>query len=287
MSLDRMIASLRKAAPDFPPGPLAIVLDEDGVALSETLDHLLARGFAQIVLNTARAPALTPAQAARVFVLERGSLPCAQSFGLIDAAIAAMPGRWMHYCYNAEFLHYPFCETRSVGEMLAFHAEERREAMITFAIDLYAMDLQAHPDGVDIVGAHMDRAGYYGLQRQTPDWAPMDRQWDFYGGLRWRFEEHLPEDRRRIDRVGLFRARPGLQILPNHTTTIDEYNTISCPWHHSLTAAILSFRVAKALRLNPGSRDCIARFAWPNAVPFTWSSRQLMDLGLIEPGQWF
>jgi hypothetical protein len=65
-------------------------------------------------------------------------------------------------------------------------------------------------------------------------------------------------------------------------------NTYTCPWHHSmLTAAICSFRVAKALRTNPGSRYDIADFRWQKSERFNWSSLQLLELGLMEPGQWF
>ena len=49
----------------------------------------------------------------------------------------------------------------------------------------------------------------------------------------------------------------------------------------------MSFRVAKALKYNPGSSFDVQTFAWHNSVRFDWSSQQLMDLGLIEPGQWF
>lgn len=55
----------------------------------------------------------------------------------------------------------------------------------------------------------------------------------------------------------------------------------------SLTGAVASFRVAKALRTNPGSRDDIGDFRWHRSEPFRWSSLQLMELGLMEPGQWF
>ncbi|MEM6307580.1 MAG: hypothetical protein AAF701_06320, partial [Pseudomonadota bacterium] len=61
----------------------------------------------------------------------------------------------------------------------------------------------------------------------------------------------------------------------------------SCPWHHSLTGAVCSFRAAKALRHNPNSRYAIHNFRWHNTVPFRWSSVQLMEMGLMEPGQWF
>ena len=45
--------------------------------------------------------------------------------------------------------------------------------------------------------------------------------------------------------------------------------------------------IAKALARNPGSRDEIGGFTWRNSHEFHWSAQQLMDLGLMEPGQWF
>lgn len=172
-------------------------------------------------------------------------------------------------------------------ELLAFHAEERRDAMLTYVIDLYAGDIDRFPDAVSLDQAMLDRSGYYALARTDAAGQPRERQFDFYGGLRWRFEEHIPPARRRIDRIGLFRARPGLKLRSDATFSVEEYNTYACPWHHNLTAAIASFRTAKALRSNPGSRYDIQSFAWHNSVRFEWSSRQLMDLGLMEPGQWF
>jgi hypothetical protein len=64
-------------------------------------------------------------------------------------------------------------------------------------------------------------------------------------------------------------------------------NTYSCEWHNNLTAAVCSFRAAKALTTNPGSTHAIKSFHWHNSIPFEWHSRQLLDLGLMEPGQWF
>ena len=171
--------------------------------------------------------------------------------------------------------------------MLAFHTEERRDAMLTYVVDLYANDLDACPDSVSMEAAHLDRSGYYALARKGRDGHPRERQLDFFGGLRWRYEEHIPKDRRRIDRISLFRAKSGLSLLPDHRFDDEEYNTYSCPWHHNLTAAVCSFRTAKALKRNPGSTFDIPSFTWHNSVPFAWESRQLMDLGLMEPGQWF
>ncbi|MEO0767793.1 MAG: hypothetical protein AAFY75_17440, partial [Pseudomonadota bacterium] len=179
--------------------------------------------------------------------------------------------------------------SRTVGEMLTFHTEERRDAMLTYVVDLYADNTDEFPDAVSLERAHLDKSGYYALARTDPDNHnhPKERQLDFYGGLRWRFEEHVPEPRRKIDRISLFRAKPGLRLRPDHTFNDEEYNTYACPWHHNLTAAVCSFRTAKALKTNAGSTFEIDSFQWHNSIPFEWRSQQLLDLGLMEPGQWF
>ncbi|REA90282.1 hypothetical protein DV959_13170, partial [Staphylococcus pseudintermedius] len=99
---------------------------------------------------------------------------------------------------------------------------------------LYAADLNAHPEGVSLAQAHLDRAGYYALGRPDPanHGHPKERQLDLFGGIRWRFEEHVPPDRRRIDRIGLFQAKAGLRMRPDFTFNEEEYNTYACPWHH-------------------------------------------------------
>ncbi|MCB2131463.1 MAG: hypothetical protein KDD96_03190, partial [Rhodobacteraceae bacterium] len=93
--------------------------------------------------------------------------------------------------------------------------------------------------------------------------AELERQVDLFGGLKWRFEEHIPWARRRIDRIALFRAEPGVRLLPDHRLSVEEGNTYACPWHNNLTAAVASFRTAKALRRNPASRHAVQSFAWP------------------------
>ena len=135
----------------------------------------------------------------------------------------------------------------------------------------------------------MDKTGYYALARKdvANENGPKERQLDFFGGLRWRFEEHIPAQRRKIDRIALFKAKEGLKLRGDHTFNDEEYNTYSCEWHHNITAAICSFRTAKALKRNPGSTFDINTFRWHNSCGFEWHSQQLLDLGLMEPGQWF
>ncbi|MBY5934241.1 glycosyltransferase family 2 protein [Tateyamaria omphalii] len=269
-------------------GPVALIMAEDDVELDTTLRHHQQAGFKHIIAFMSKRFELARDLSEEIIRIDFDtSIPGALETA-VNGVIKAVPeGTWMFYCYNAEFLFHPFCETRTVGEMLAFHTEERRDAMLTYVVDLYADDLWTCPDAVSLDRAHLDRSGYYALARKGSDGHPKDRQLDFFGGLRWRFEEHVPEARRKIDRISLFKTKPGLQLREDHTFNDEEYNTYACQWHHNLTAAICSFRTAKALKLNPGSTYDIETFKWHNSAAFEWHSRQLLDLGLMEPGQWF
>ena len=270
-------------------GPIALVFAEDEVELDTTLRHHQQLGFKSVV---AFMPVAFGLPGDLVRTVHRVTYDTARQGALqeaVGAVCAAAAGQWLYYCYNAEYLFYPFCETRTIGEMLAFHTEERRDAMLSYVIDLYAADLGRFPDAVSLDDAHLDKSGYYALARPDPanNNHPKERQLDFFGGLRWRYEEHVPAPRRKIDRISLFRARAGLTLRDDHTFDDEELNTYACPWHNNLTAAIASFRTAKALKRNPGSTFDIDTFHWHNSTPFEWHSRQLLDLGLMEPGQWF
>jgi hypothetical protein len=283
-SLGSFLASVRDT---LAKGPVCLILAEDGVELDSTLRHHLGLGFRKVVLFGPAALDLPADLAAQVIRVDHDMLADAALESVVNGCIRAAPGLWFAYCYNAEYLFFPFCEHRSIGELTAFCTEERRDHVLTYVVDLYAGDLAAHPSAVALADAQMDRSGYYALRRTNRDKSVAIRQLDFFGGLRWRFEEHIPASSRRIDRIGLFRATAGLQLRPDHTFNLPEYNTYACEWHHSPTAALCSFRTAKALRRNPGSRFDIHSFRGHNSVPFTWQSRQLLDLGLMEPGQWF
>jgi len=270
-------------------GPLAIVMAEDEVEVDSTLAHLLKLGFRDVVLLAPAGVTVQPELEGRTHIVTHDVFVEAALPSAVNTMMDSLSGTWVHACYNAEYLFFPFCETRSIRELLTFHSEERRNAMLTYVVDLYAGDLGQHPGAVALQDAWIDRTGYYALARkdQGQNWAAVERQVDCYGGLRWRFEEHIPWTRRRIDRVSIFRAEAGLRMAPDFTLSEAERNTYACPWHHNLTAAVCSFRTAKALRANPGSRHAIPSFRWRNSTPFQWHSQQLMDLGLMEPGQWF
>lgn len=285
-SLDAFLKSGRAA---LARGPVAVLLVEDAVEVASTLRHSLRVGFRAVVAVADAALPMPPeAEDPRVHLVAHGLGPEGAGIAAVNACLrAAAPGTWMSYFFNAEYLFYPFCEHRTVGEMCAFAEGERRDSVLTYVVDLYAGDLDRFPTAVALDDAHLDRSGYYALQRRDRWGNPLERQLDFFGGLRWRHEEHIPPARRRIDRVAVFRAARGLELGGDHTFNVPEYNTYACPWHHSLTAALCSFRAAKALKRNPGSAFDIPTFRWHNSAPFAWRSQQLLDLGLMEPGQWF
>ncbi|MDA8586246.1 glycosyltransferase family 2 protein [Rhodobacteraceae bacterium] len=268
-------------------GPVAAIIAEDEIEVEATIRHHIGIGFKQIILFAPDELILDPGIESNVIRVDFPTLQVDTVTTVVNALCRALSEKtWLYYCYNAEFLYFPFCESRTIGEALAFHTEERRFSMLTYVIDLYAPDLRKAPNAVSLEDAHIDRSGYYALTRHD-EAGPKDRQLDFFGGLRWRFEEHIDETRRRIDRISLVRSRSDITLRADHTWSDDELNTFSCPWHHNLTASVASFRTAKALRINPASSFSIDTFRWHNSVPFEWKSQQLLDLGLMESGQWF
>jgi hypothetical protein len=268
-------------------GPIALIFVEDLVEVQSTITHHQKAGFAQVLVFAPEELDLPQAVEDTIHRITYNTVQDDAVTNAVNTIIEAAPNIWLYYCYNGEYLYHPFCETRTIGELLAFHTEERRRSVLSYVIDIYADDLDAFPNAVSVENAYLDKSGYYALARKDTDNHPLERQLDFFGALHWRFEEHIPAASRKIDRISLFRAKPGLKLLENHTFNDPEYNTYACPWHNNITVAIMSFRTAKALRTNSGSRYDIQTFKWHNSVKVDWTSQQLLDLGLMEPGQWF
>ena len=264
------------------PAPIAVILAEDGIELAGTIKHHTDMGFGTVLVIgdvegvSAGDAHLFPAQLNRL----------EESINVLNKVIKACSGKWIYYAFNAEYLYFPYCETRTIKDAVTFMEEERRTAVFTYAIDLYPESLTEHGNGVDIGTAHLDRNGYYGQDRFV-DGKVVERQPEIFGGLRWRYEEHIPWEKRRVDRISLFKATKDLELGPDLRLNDPEMNTIACKWHNNMTIAVMSFRVAKALMHNPGSADEISGFHWGGSRKFEWNSTQLMELGFMEPGQWF
>ncbi|MEO1562315.1 MAG: hypothetical protein AAFR98_02670 [Pseudomonadota bacterium] len=261
-------------------GIAALIINEDGIALAETLRHLRACGVSHVVIAH-RNDTLTTDLDCPSFTLGNGALEKE-----LTAIIRLITDQWLHLCFNGEFLAFPFAESRSLLDFCTFLQEERRRTAHVTVVDHYAGDLASSEFGISLQDAWFDAAGYYARHSQTPT-DPVEPIVDIYGGLRWRYEEEFPAERRRVNRAALFRCRADLELTSDLRFTDPHMNTLQAPWHHSPTGALRSFRAAKYLVINPGSRKRIATFKWPQSVACDWTSSQLMDLGFIEPGQWF
>lgn len=270
----------------IPPGPVAILFVEDLAEIAATVAHHVRLGFSHILLIGRLSIEVSVPDGSSITRIEEPVRSRGDAVAILNTLIDRFNGRWLYWGFNAEFLFYPYMESRTITDLTTFMVEERRDHVFGYVLDLYASDLEEAGDGVSRKTAHFDGSGYYGFQRYAEGHA-LDRQFDIFGGLTWRYEEFVPWDRRRIDRIPLFRAVEGLRMNDDLTLNVPEMNTLSCPWHHNVTAAVASFRVAKSLKRNPGSMFEIDSFVWRGSTRFEWTSEQLLELGVIEPGQWF
>lgn len=282
--------------------PVAVIAAEDGVWLAETLAHHLRLGFAAVIvlcppfLDDACA-ALTEAlgpDAGRVRRIPFDVRACPGGAAgaermLTEAALGARTGRWVYLGVNAEFLFFPFCEGRRIGDLTTFLGEERRDAAAGVIVDIFPATLaEVPPASPEARPLWFDALGYVEVARRDPaaGWAERDRESEIFGGLRRRFEGHIPHSRRSIARMPLFRALPDVGLDPEGRFDSAEMNTRHCAWHRNPTVAVASLRAAKALRANPDSRAVISGLLWPGARAFDWSAQTLVAAGLMEPGQW-
>ena len=145
-------------------GPIAVIFAEDTAEVGSSVAHAVKAGFGpMLVLGSVEVLPQASEQAVVPIIYDvhqKGAVVLA-----VNRVISAAPGAWIYWGFNAEYLFYPFAESRDVAEMLAFHTEERREAMLTCVVDLYAKDLTAAPSDVARGGAMFDRTGYYALRR--------------------------------------------------------------------------------------------------------------------------
>ena len=110
-------------------GPVALLLIEDAVELGSTLRHALDAGFRAVVaFGDPAIPLPREADDPRVHAVGHDMRAEGAWLAAVNGAIAmAPPGTWLSYFHNAEYLFYPFCEHRSIGEMCTFATEERRD----------------------------------------------------------------------------------------------------------------------------------------------------------------
>ena len=124
-------------------GPVALILVEDLVEVEPTVRHHILAGFKSVVVFGPQELVLPQDIQSDITQVCIDMTQPGATEQVVNAVIEAAPDIWIYYCYNAEFLFFPFCETRTISEMLAFHTEERRDAVLGYVVDLYASDLFA------------------------------------------------------------------------------------------------------------------------------------------------
>ena len=145
--------------PDLEPGPVAVVINEDDVEIASTIAHLRSIGFSNIVVSgeTKESIGETP-------IISHNDLRLS---GILNPLLKTWEKRWVYWCYNAEYLYFPFCEDRSILDAAQFITEERRSSVLSCVVDLYAGDLAKTPSGIDLDVPCFDRAGTI-PKRATP-----------------------------------------------------------------------------------------------------------------------
>lgn len=265
-----------RARPKLPTGVAGVVLADTQRHAQASVSHLVERGAGAIVVIGDAGPLETDG-CPLIRIAEK---PGAQAQRLLSEVLDALAGRWVAWLWAGEFLFYPFAETRSLPELAAFLADERRKVLFCYALDLYAPDMPGAGEAPWDRQLHFDRIGYQPFPQP-------DRRLNLHGGLGWRFEEMSPVDQHQIGRSSLVRAEAGMALDRAWRFGDEDRDSVSCPWHNSPTGAVMSLRRAYRVLAHPGFPDVADDLIWQGSTPFDWTSRQLLELGMIEPGQWF
>lgn len=276
MTFDTVSAFI-KARPSLPGGVIAVLLCETRMQIAATAKRLQSQGAAAILAigDHIDLPEL------EIPVVRIAEIPTQRSgWVLLNALIDALTDRWMLWLWNGEFFVFPFGETRTLNDLTAFMADERRRSIFTYALDLYDNDLPGRSEDPQACSLSFDRIGYHAF--------PKDEQvLRLYGGLGWRFAEYTPKELHQIGRASLFRATKGVWMDRKYLFEDPEYASVQCKWHHNPTAAMMTLRRARKIAAHPNFHEVRGKLVWAGTQRFDWTSQQLLELGMIEPGQWF
>lgn len=266
----------------------ALVINESDLALLETVEHLKRIGFTRIVIaGLTQVNPLAPDDIPYIPLA-----PDTDLADLLSKISSALVGQWFHFCFNGEFLHFPFSETRTIDDFCGFLGEERRASAQTIIVDLYSEYLRDAPNVIKPDQAFFDAAPYYyeeisDLTLEDAEEEEVAQALDIYGGLRWRHSEYFPEDRQILNRAALIKGQKGVLLNPDLTFADLNLRSLACPWHRSPTTAMTSFRALRYLYAKPSARSNIDRMTWSHAQPSKGDGQQLSELGFFEYGQWF
>lgn len=266
-----------RAKPSLPAGIVGIVLCESAVHADHSAQALVDRGVGTVIAIGAHGGITDPG----VPVVRIDEAPELHSDrAILNTVFRALDGRWVVWLWNGEFLLFPFYETRTLADLTQFLADERRRALYAYAIDLYSRDMPPPAAPPDTSALYFDRIGYHAFPKDGG-------QLRLYGSLGWRFEELCPPALQPIGRTGLLKVGPDTVLDRERLFGQTDLDSVACPWHHNPTAAIFSLRRTQRILAHPGFGPVADRLFWDGSTQCQWSSRQLLELGMIEPGQWF
>ncbi|MGG7567028.1 hypothetical protein ACQ5SO_12815 [Rhodovulum sp. DZ06] len=299
--VDQGLKGLRAA----PPGPVAALLCDGALMAAASARWALRLGAAALVVIGPDAALRRAAAAAQDLGLSPAALvPVPAGPVGRDAAPAwlaalapALDGRWVLPLFNGEFPVFPWCESRGLADLAAFQEGERRRGVGGWVVDMHAPGLAAaaeadDPDWAPPGRALYDLGGCFALTGAPEPWeaegaGPVPPEAPrLYGGVGWRFQERFARPPR-LDRTAFFRAFAGM--TPDETFRLGDPKAdgLSGAWHRSPTMAVMSFRTARALLAQPEMAENPPELGWSGARSWGWSSGELLDAGVIEPGQWF
>jgi hypothetical protein len=266
------------ANPALPSGPVTVLLCESAENAQTTARRTISQGTRSIIAVGQGAACLEELDCHLIRIAEdpRDLNP----HQLLNDIFSALAERWVLWLWNGEFFFYPYCENRTLRDLAEFLESERRRSIFTYALDLYGDHLPgAHDDPSDL-NLSFDRLGYHAFPEQ-------DQRLKLYGSLGWRFEELCPLWMQQIGRASYFKVAPDLSVTRDLQIEDAAYASVSCPWHRNPTAAMMSLRRTRRIFANPKFPGKRSQLYWRGTAEFDWSSHQLLELGMIEPGQWF
>lgn len=273
----RSVAEFIHAHPLLPRGVVGILLCESRLHAAASARRMIRQGIAAIIA-IGDAPVLKDPPCPIIRISE--DVREGRESTLLNPLFDMLAGRWVLWQWNGEFFFYPFSETRSLGDFTTFLDDERRVVALTCALDLYADDLPRESRDPETVALWFDRLGYQPFPRG-------EKTLRLFGGLGWRFEEMTPEHMQQLTRASLLKPEDGVHIGRDLIFEEPAYASFATPWHHSPTAAMMTLRRAWRILAHPHFNQVRKSLHWHGSTRFEWSSGQLLELGMIEPGQWF
>ena len=267
-------------------GAVAFLFVDDDHWLCETIDHLDHLGFARIYACGSAIAGFSH-DCKKLIWLETPQMRNKVAVDILNSKMAELAGRWVYYCFNGEFLHFPFDETRKIDDFTAFLAEERRVTALSTKIDIYPATEISDLKKLEFGQCWLDRVGYYSNVGRDQHNNKIDNALNIQGGFRWRLSEYMPSDSQTLNRNSIFLAQQKLEMLHDFRFASRDYETAHANWHRSPTTVTASIRAYKYLRDHNKAEDIIGKLKYRGSAPYQKRARQFMELGFMEPGQWF